>query len=298
MINLNTFRVFLTVYEKKSMTQTASALHLTQSGISQHIKALEEELGFRLFERVNKKLFPTAKASELYRRGRQGLVDIEQAINEARQIQHTPSGVVRIGLPNEFGKNVAIPELSKLGREFPKLDFQITLDFATVLSGMVLRGELDFALIDRFRVDRSLKLETVANETLLLCGLKSYVKQFGPVKYNSAYFSQLDYVDYKVGEPVVRSWFGHHLHRHNLELRVRAEIFDVQGVAKFILSGLGVGVLPDHYVDSLSQAGSDLFVFDGKRAPLKNEISLIYLPLKDRIAAQTVVMDRLRKISK
>jgi DNA-binding transcriptional LysR family regulator len=297
-MNLNTFRIFLTVYERRSMTQAATQLHLTQSGISQHIRGLEEELGIALFERVGKKLFPTAKASELYNRGKKSVIEIEAALSEIQRKEESPRGLVRLGLPVEFGNNVVIPELSKLGAKNPEVDFEIALDFATTLSGMVLRGELDFALIDRFDVDPSLKVETVASETLVLCGLKSYVKKFGPVKYTTGYFSQLHYVDYKAGEPIVRSWFRHHLHRHNIDIRVRAHIFDVQGIAKFIRSGVGVGILPDYVVSKLENEGTDLHIFEGKRAPLKNDMCLIYLPLKDRALAQKAVMDCLRTLPK
>jgi DNA-binding transcriptional LysR family regulator len=276
------------------MTSAAAALHLTQSGVSQHVKALEEELGFPLFERQGKKLFPTANAAFLYQRGRKGLMEIEQAVGEVRKHDLAAEGLVRVGLPVEYGNNIVIPGLAKLGKKHPGLDFAITLDFATVLSQMVLRGELDFALIDRFKVDPALQVDLVESETLLLCGLKSYVKQFGSVKYTSAFFSQLQYVEYKEGEPIVRSWFRHHLHRHNLEIRVRARMFDAQGIAKFIREGLGVGVLPHHLVERLKGEGVDLHVFEGKRAPLKNEICMVHLPLRDRPAVQKLVMESVR----
>ncbi|MGZ3706597.1 MAG: LysR family transcriptional regulator, partial [Bdellovibrionota bacterium] len=250
-INLNTFRIFLTVHELQSMTLAAAALHLTQSGVSQHIKSLESDLGFPLFERSGKKLFPTAKATQLYRKGRRGLAEIEAAVREAGNQEERAEGLVRVGMPVEYGNSHVIPLLARLGKKYPGIDFDITLDFATVLSGMVLRGELDFALIDHFRVDRALKLETVGEENLLLCALRSYVKPFGAVKFNSAYFSQLHYVDYKIGEPIVRSWFRHHLNRHNLDIRVRARVFDVQGITKFIAEGLGAGVLPQPVVERL-----------------------------------------------
>ncbi len=294
-INLNAFRIFIAVYELQSMTQAAAVLHLTQSGVSQHIKALEQDLGFILFERLGKKLFPTANALFLYQRGRKGLQAIEQAVSGLKKHEEKPEGLVRVGLPVEFGNNVVIPGLSEIGRRHSGIDFDIELDFATVLSGMVLRGELDFALIDRFRVDPALKMEPVASETLLLCGLKSYVKQFGSVKHNSAYYGQLHYVDYKIEEPIVRSWFRHHLNRHNIEIRVRAHVFDVQAIAKFIRAGLGVGVLPHLVVERLQNEGVDLHLFEGKRFPLKNEICMIYLPLKERPLAQRLVMDCVRR---
>lgn len=290
-INLNAFRVFLAVYELKSMTAAASHLHLTQSGVSQHIKTFEQELGFPLFERKSKKLFPTAHATFLYSRGKKGVQEIDHAVREAKRAEEVPRGLVRIGLPVEYGNNVVIPELGKLGRKFAEMDFAITMDFATILSGMVLRGELDFALIDRFRVDPALRVETVATETLHLCGLRSYVRAFGPARLSTAYFSQMHYVDYTEGEPIVRSWFRHHLHRQNIELRVRARVFDVTGIARFICSGLGLGVLPHFVVERLRAEGMELHVFEGKRAALKNEICMIYLPLRDRPLSHKAAMD-------
>jgi DNA-binding transcriptional LysR family regulator len=294
-LNLNTFRIFLTVHELQSMTAAAAVLHLTQSGVSQHIKALEAELGFPLFERVGKKLFPTAKATQLYRRGRKGLAEIEMAVREVGHLEERAEGLVRVGMPVEYGTSHAIPELARLGKKYPGLDFDITLDFATTLSAMVLRGELDFALIDHFRVDPSLKMETVGEEHLLLCALKSYVKGFGPVKNHSSYFSQLHYVDYQKGEPIVRSWFRHHLGRHNLEIRVRGRVFDVQGISRFICEGLGAGVLPQAVVERLKAEGVDLHVFEGKKAPLKNEICLIQLPLKERPLHLKLALECVRK---
>lgn len=295
-INLNTFRVFLAVFERRSMTVAAIDLHLTQSGVSQHIQTLEEELGFALFERINKRLFPTPRATELYHRGKKGVSEIESALTDVGRQEQVPRGQVRIGLPIEFGNNVIIPELSKLGLKYPELNFEITLDFATTLSSMVMHGELDFALIDRFKVEKSIRVEVVASETLVLCGLRSLIRSHGPVKYTTNYFTKLSFVDYKAGEPLVRSWLQHHLHRHNINIHVRAHIFDVQGIAKFITSGLGVGILPSYVVTKLQESGVDLYVFEGKRAPLKNDICLIYLPLKERPLAHRAVMECLREV--
>ncbi len=108
----------------------------------------------------------------------------------------------------------------------------------------------------------------------------------------------MHYVDYKAGEPLVRNWFRHHIHRHNIHIRVRAHIFNVQGISKFITSGLGLGVMPDYVVSKLQKDGVDLQAFEGKRAPLKNDICLIFLPLKDRPLSHDAVMGCLRQLQK
>ena len=51
-LNLNQLRIFESVYRTQSMTQAAVELGLTQSGVSQHIRALEDVLGLSLFDRI------------------------------------------------------------------------------------------------------------------------------------------------------------------------------------------------------------------------------------------------------
>ena len=81
-LNLNYIRIFLSVYRTKSMTQAAKQLHLTQSGVSQQIKALEEALDITLFDRINRRIIPTAEAEILYNLCSQRLDELESAISD------------------------------------------------------------------------------------------------------------------------------------------------------------------------------------------------------------------------
>ena len=80
-LNLNHLRLFECVYRTKNMTKAADELHLTQSGISQHMKALEDNLGVKLFDRVRQRLVPTKAGATLYEHCHQGLHNIESAVS-------------------------------------------------------------------------------------------------------------------------------------------------------------------------------------------------------------------------
>jgi DNA-binding transcriptional LysR family regulator len=296
-VNLNYFKVFMAVYECKSMTAAADLLHLTQSGVSQHIKALEEQLHQALFTRSGRKLIPTALAHEIY-------PDLEHAFNRVQDrlqmltgAEREAEGAVRIGLPVDFGTNVMVPKLSAVGQKLRKLTFEITLDYASTITDMIIRGELDFAYVDESRMDRRLSYEPVASETLLLCGSREYVSKQPRITYSQHYFEQLDYIEYKGSEPILRRWMLHHLKRQNLRLNVRAHILDVQGLAKFVASGLGVGVLPDHVVEKLRGQGFDLYVYEGKAKPLRNEIRLIRLKGHPLSHAAQACLDSLKALN-
>ena len=59
MLNLHQLNVFVTAAETLSFTKTAKRLHLTQSGVSQQVKALENHLGIDLFLRKGRRLAVT-----------------------------------------------------------------------------------------------------------------------------------------------------------------------------------------------------------------------------------------------
>ncbi len=292
--NLNHFKVFLAVYQSRSMTVAAETLHLTQSGVSQHMKALEKDLKFQLFTRSGRNLIPTHLADEIFPEIARAFTQVTEKINTVKGTAREPEGPVRIGMPIEFGNNVIIPQLSKLGQEMKKLTFEITFDHALILNRKLNDAELDFAFVDESTPHRRLIYEPVGFEHLLLCAGRGYLSGHPRVTYSQSFFEKLEYIEYTGTEPILRRWMLHHLKRKNLRLNVRAHIMDVQGVAKFITTGLGVGVLPDHVVDKLKKDGVEIYVFEGRTKPLRNEISLARV--KDHVLnpAAYAAMTRLR----
>ena len=73
LMDLRQLEVFAGVYELRSFSRTASALRLTQSTVSEHVRLLEEELGTRLFDRLSRETVPTRAGELLYGYARQML---------------------------------------------------------------------------------------------------------------------------------------------------------------------------------------------------------------------------------
>lgn len=279
-LNLNTLRIFQCVYRLRCMTTASKELHLTQSGVSQHIKSLEESLGVALFDRVHRRLLPTAAGDRLFHSAHLAFEELEEAVRKVSTQLPEIEGVVRIGTPIEFGNNRVIPLLSELGKRYPGLRFDLVMDFASQINQLIMEGALDFAFIDDFNMDRTIETSPVAEEVFELVASSFYLAGQGERRDTIEYFETLDYIDYKEGEPVLRSWFHHHFQRRNLRLKMRAHVMDVQGVARFVVNGLGVGVLPDHVVKKIQAAGDDVVLLAGGSSPLKNRICLA--KLRDR----------------
>ncbi|MFK8138808.1 MAG: LysR family transcriptional regulator [Bdellovibrionales bacterium] len=275
-VNLNQLRVFQEVFKSRSMTMAAKNLHLTQSGVSQHIRSLEETLEIQLFDRINQRLIPTAKGKELFDKISVGLTTIEEALWELKGDRHSLKGIVTFGTPIEFGNSKIIPLLSEFSDEYPHINFRINLDFADQFNHLLLNGEVDFAFVDTFKMDRRIQLEDVYSENLELCVHKSILNP-KDTKNTKKFYESLNYVEYQEGQPVLGLWFDHHLKNKNLQLNVKATVMDVQGVSKFIISGMGAGVIPRHLLTRLQEQGHDVYAIPGCGKTLKNKISLAYI---------------------
>jgi DNA-binding transcriptional LysR family regulator len=276
-LNLNLLRVFESVFRTSSMTEAARELHLTQSGVSQHMTSLEEVLGVKLFDRVKQRLVPTEVGQILYKQSNTTLNDLESVIWQLKGQERAFVGTVNIGMPIEFGNNVVMPIIAGFSRKHPLVTFKFNLGYASTMNELLLKGELDFAIIDEFRMDRNVTTEKVFDEIVELCVLEDLIKQNGPPKNSLKYYESLDYVEYQEGEPLLRMWFHHHLGKARADLKVKAYIMDVQGIARLIVNGVGAGILPSYLIDRLQQSGNKVYVLKGSGRPLKNSIGIAKL---------------------
>lgn len=283
-INLNHLRIFECVYKTRSMTSASKELHLTQSGVSQHIKSLEDMLGAKLFDRIKQKLVPTSAATLLFKECSASLGQIEQVLTLLRKGEDQFSGIVRIGMPFEFGKNVIMPLLAEYSKRYPMVKFKLALGFYDEMNEKILNADVDFAFVDDFSVDKRIEVDPIYDEILGLYINKDIVKEYGEPANTKKYYESLDYVEYHESEPLLRMWFEHHLKVKHLNLNVKATVKDVKGIARLILFGMGAGVLPDHLVNHIGKsAKSKLQRLEGSGKDLTNSISVAYL--KDRTHA-------------
>ncbi len=276
-INLNYLRIFESVYRTRSMTQAAEELHLTQSGISQHIKSLEDSLDIKLFDRIKQKLIPTASGKKLYEQISPQMKSLEAALLGLTNKDHQLRGEVTLGLPVVFGLNVIIPWLKEFAEIHPDLKFNIRFELGSTLNNMLLNGEVDFAFVDDFNMDSQIQTEKVYDEVLkLYCSedyYKSKKKEINGLVGKEMY-EHFEFIAYGKGEPILRSWLKQHLKAGQMQLNVRAYVADALGIARFITSGLGVGVLPGHHGDKLLEQGYKLHEFDAKGKDSINKISV------------------------
>ena len=135
---------FLTLYEEMNYSRTAERLNMTQPGVSQHIRKLEEYYGVKLFTYEGRVLERTAEA-EILKRHLDSMLVEEKAIFE--KFSHGKGLHLRVGATKTIGEFVLVPDVKRfLQDEEHTLEFVI--DNTATLLKLLEDGKLDFAVIE------------------------------------------------------------------------------------------------------------------------------------------------------
>lgn len=106
MADFEWYRSFVAIYRLGTVSKAAEARHMTQPALSQHLAALEAQVGAPLFIRQPRRMVPTERGVELYSRVAPAIDRLERTTSELRGIPDTP---VRLGAPLEYFKERLAP---------------------------------------------------------------------------------------------------------------------------------------------------------------------------------------------
>jgi LysR family transcriptional regulator, low CO2-responsive transcriptional regulator len=146
--SLRQLRVFEAAATSRSFSKAAEALHLTQPGVSMHIKELEINAGLPLFERIGKKLYVTEAGQELLMRAREilrALKDAEDALDGLKGLRRGRINLAVVSTAKYF-----VPQLlARFGKDFPKLEIRLAVNNRISVIEQLVSNEVDLAIMGR-----------------------------------------------------------------------------------------------------------------------------------------------------
>lgn len=182
-IPLRQIRAVIAVCEEGSFTRAAERENATQSGISQHVAALEASLGVKLFERTSGGVTPTPAGLRYYKSCVAAVGTLEHAAEEARSFGGQVTGDLRIGLMPTFTRAVVAPVLDDFVPRCPEVRLHIVEGYSSMLTQMVLDDELDFAVVPAFEGAIGLKSRLlVRDREMLISGPRSPFAPLSPLR--------------------------------------------------------------------------------------------------------------------
>jgi LysR family transcriptional regulator for bpeEF and oprC len=179
MADLRTLAIFVKVAERKSFVRAADDLGITQSGVSNAIKRLEEQTGTRLLARTTRRVSLTDDGAAFFERCRQALAEIEEAEQVLKEAQLTPSGNLRVDLPVSFGRIKMVPLLGPFQTRYP--DVRLSVTFTDRYIDLIEEG-VDICVRFGDLQDSTLIARRLTSTQFKVVGSPSYLAKHGRPK--------------------------------------------------------------------------------------------------------------------
>jgi DNA-binding transcriptional LysR family regulator len=161
-------QAFCAVVEKKSFSQAAEKLGVTQPAVSLQVRAHEQRVGQTLLDRSGRRVEPTEAGKRLYRSAQRMLALEQQLFEEVSEDDAGLHGTLSIGASTGPGAHLVPLLLCEFQRAHPDLHVALSIwDTQTVIDRVAER-ELELGVVGALRRHRSLEFEPLVRDEIVL----------------------------------------------------------------------------------------------------------------------------------
>lgn len=175
-------RYFIAVVETNSFFEAGEACHISQSAISQQIKALEDELQVKLLERHGRKFTVTPAGQYFYEQAKRQTAALDSLVREVRRIDKGEYQRLRVGVLNGFSSRIIQKTVQDFTAAHPYVRLSLTTGTHEELFHPVNSGSLDMVINDQWRA----LSDTYVNEELLEQPLYALMRGDDPLARQSS----------------------------------------------------------------------------------------------------------------
>ena len=148
-MELRHLRYAVALADELHFARAAARLHIAQPPLSQQIKALENELGVRLFDRTSRRVGLTDAGAAFIAEARRTLASAEQAIEAARRAARAETGRLAVGYVSSVSYELLPAVLRAFRRRAPDVLLVLEEMNSSEQSRGVLAGTLDLGFVRR-----------------------------------------------------------------------------------------------------------------------------------------------------
>jgi DNA-binding transcriptional LysR family regulator len=289
--NLNDLLAFVTVAREGSFTRAGAVLGVSQSALSQAIKALEERLEIRLLTRTTRSVSPTPAGERLLHAIGNRFDEIEAELDALTELRDKPAGSVRITSGDHVLRTILLPKLLPVMHRYPdvRIEFDVSYGFRDIVAdrfdaGVRLGESIDKDMI-ALPISPKLRMAAVASP--------SYFQKH-PVPKVPEDLQRHNCINIRFPSGGVYVW---EFERRGREVNVRVDgqaIFNTSPhIVLAALDGLGIAFLPEEEFAPHIEEGRLVRVLQDWCPPFSG-YHLYYPSRRQHSPAFSLVVDALR----
>lgn len=245
--NFNQLKIFEAVARALSFTRAAEELHLTQPGISKHIRDLEAAYGSALFDRTGKKVILTQSGQILFKTVSEIFCLLKESKKKIEDLQSVASGKLTIGTSVIIGTYILPEMLVAFRAQYPNVDITVEVGGPPHVAKRLLDHTVEIGFACALRHNNKLVLKQFKTEhmSLIVSARHEWAKRKSPVPIER--LANQQFVLSKPGTGT-RELVEDFLAAKNIKLRKVIELGNMEGIKKAVEANLGISIISNHAI--------------------------------------------------
>ena len=244
-------QVFLEVATHLSFSKAAKTLFISQPAISRHVKMLEEQYHFALFERKGNNILLTPIGEKIYlylQEAREIQRKIDYEISSSKNL-HDAEGSLKLGASTTVALYIIPKILSAFHKAMPQINIQLVNRNTENITNALLDKQIDIAIVEVENKLNTLQYEHfTADKVIAVCAATSPIAQKGALSLPDLLTTPVALRENGSGtlSALTRELKNHGLATSQLNTRIR--LGGTEALKNFILEDLSLGFLPQKAV--------------------------------------------------
>lgn len=234
-------RMFCVLARTGSFTQTAREVHVTQSGVSHAMKALERDIGCRLLDRLGKKVVLTQAGEQLLHHATKILQEMESARESLAHLGKWGRGRLRLGASTTACQHIIPPVMREFKESFPEHVISIEPGDTPAIVNSLLRQRIDLALSLEPANEPQLEFHPLFTDELhfIVGALHSWAKTRKVERSEIPRQSYILYSKNSVTFRLVEKYF----HGEQMTLNTVIQLGSMEATKELVKLGIGVSIV-------------------------------------------------------
>lgn len=242
---MESLRIFVDLADSRSFSKTAERDFVSQSAISQRIRALESELGHTLVERGKGR--PGAEFTEagavLLTGAREILARADAIKRELAELSGNVGGMLRVATVYSIGLHALTPSISRFLTDFPQVNLRLEYLRTDRIYDALLTGTIDCGIVACPRERAQIEVVPLADEAMVaivppgdaLAGADT----IAPADLNGRAFIAFD------PDIPTRTLIDDYLRQNGVAVKVVQAFDNIETIKRVVEIGLGVAIVPE-----------------------------------------------------
>ena len=245
-MHIQNFKTFCDLVETQSFSKAARLNEVTQSAVSQQLKAMETFYDMLIIDRNQKKFRLTQQGSTLYKTFKEILTLYERLSCEIQEMRSVVSGSIQISTVNSIGLHELPPYLKLFMQEFPSVNARVEYRRANLVYEDVLHGSADLGLVAFPVKHKELTIVPFATDELIVAMNPSHPLA-GKEDLAIEELKEVEFIAFEKDIPT-RKATDEILRKAEVEVSIVMEFDNVETVKRALEINAGVAIIPKNTV--------------------------------------------------